>query len=181
VKSFANLVIALLVIFTPLCVSAEISEQDKAFMRECFALARFAMQRGDHPFGAVLVKDGKIIMRATNSVHTDSDVLRHAETNLIGTAFRSLGKEATKSSILYSSCEPCSMCCGAINLMDGYVTGLVYGLPAQRLVELVGAGNAMPSKPYFKWVGNGIEVRGPVLQAEAEEVIREYLALHHKR
>lgn len=183
-KLFANLVMALLFVFMPLCAPSQAADQaadqDEAFMRECFALARFAIQRGDDPFGAVLVKDGKIIMRAANAVRTDNDKLRHSETHLLTLALRELGKEATKGSTLYSSCEPCSMCCGAINLGDGYIVRLVYGLPGQRLVDLVGMGKAMSSQAFFKWVGNDIEVHGPVLEAEAEAVIREYLAQYGK-
>ncbi len=183
-KSFANLVMALILVLMPLCAplqaADQASDQDEAFMRECFALARFAIQRGDDPFGAVLVKDGAIIMRASNSVRTDNDKLRHAETNLIGLALRDLSRDAIKGSTLYTSCEPCSMCCGAINLMDGYIVRMVYGLPGQRLVEMVGMGKAMSSQGFFRWVGNDLVVHGPVLEAEAEAVIREYLELAGK-
>jgi tRNA(Arg) A34 adenosine deaminase TadA len=180
-KKYASLLLALVLVLLPLCASAEITRQDEVFMRECFALARKAIQRGDDPFGAVLVKDGKIIMRADNSVHTDDDFSRHAEINLMSAAIREYGAAGIKNSTLYSSCEPCVMCSGAIELGEGLIVRVVYGLPGQRLVEMVGEGKALSDKSFFKWAANRIKVEGPVLQAEAEEVIREYLAFHHRR
>lgn len=184
-KLFASLVMALLFVFMPLCTpvqaGGQAAGQDQAFMRECFALARSAIQRGDDPFGAVLVKDGKIIMRAANSVRTDKDFSRHAEINLLSAAIRGLGSAGIKDSTLYSSCESCVMCSGAIELGEGLVVRVVYGLPGQRLVEMVGEGKALSDHSFFKWAGNRIKVEGPVLQAEAEDVIREYLALRNAR
>jgi tRNA(Arg) A34 adenosine deaminase TadA len=180
-KKYACLVLMLAVVLLPACASAEITSQDEAFMRECFALARVAIQRGDDPFGAVLVQDGKIIMRAANATHTEDDFTRHAETSVLSAAVREYGAAGIKGTTLYSSCEPCMMCCGAIQLGEGLVVRLVYGLPAQRLVEMMGQGKPLLSQGFFAWADNPIKVEGPVLQSEAEEVIREYLALHHKR
>lgn len=180
-KEFACLLLALAFVFLPACASAEITSQDEAFMRQCFALARKSIDRGDDPFGAVLVKDGKIIMRADNTVHTEDDFSRHAEINLMSSAIQEYGAAGIKNTTLYSSCEPCVMCSGAIELGEGLIIRVVYGLPGQRLVEMVGEGKALSDASFFKWAANRIKVEGPVLQAEAEEVIREYLALHHRR
>ncbi len=180
-KKYPSLLLALVLVLLPLCAWAEITRQDEAFMRECFALARKSIDRGDDPFGAVLVKDGKIIMRADNSVFTEHDFSRHAEINLLTAAIGELGSAGIKGSTLYSSCEPCVMCGGAIELAEGLIVRVVYGLSGQRLVEMVGEGKALSDHSFFKWAGNRIKVEGPVLEAEAEDVIREYLALHHMR
>jgi tRNA(Arg) A34 adenosine deaminase TadA len=180
-KKFVCPLLALALFLLPACACAEISSQDEAFMRECFALARKSIQRGDDPFGAVLVKDGKIIMRADNTVHTDDDFSRHAEINLMSAAIREYGAAGIKDTTLYSSCEPCVMCAGAIELGEGLIVRMVYGLPGERLVEMVGEGKPLSDRSFYKWADNRIDVEGPVLQAEAEDVIREYLALHHKR
>jgi len=180
-KKIVSLLLAFLFGLLPLCAWAEITRQDEAFMRECFALARKSIDRGDDPFGAVLVKDGKIIMRADNSVFTEHDFSRHAEINLMSAAIQEYGAAGIKDTTLYSSCEPCVMCAGAIELGEGLIIRVVYGLPGQRLVEMVGEGKALSDHSFFKWAANRIKVEGPVLQAEAEDVIREYLALHHMR
>lgn len=175
-KTHACLLLALALALLPVCAPAATTSQDEAFMRECFALARQAIQRGDDPFGAVLVKDGEIIMRAANSVATDHDFSRHAEINLLSAAVREYGLAGVKGATLYSSCEPCIMCAGAIQLGGRAVSRVVYGLPGWRLVELTGEGRALSDKSFFQWAGNPITVEGPVLPAEAEAVVREYLA-----
>lgn len=174
-KKPAAPVLALIFVLLPLSAAPQSAGQDEAFMRECFALARQAIQRGDDPFGAVLVKDDKIIMRGVNSVHSDHDFSRHAEINLLSAAVREYGAEGIKGSTLYSSCEPCVMCSGAIELAENLVVRVVYGLPGQRLVEMVGDGEVLSDQSFFKWAGNRLKVEGPVLEAEAEAVIREYL------
>lgn len=175
-KTCTCLLLALALALLPVWAPAEITRRDEAFMRECFALARQAVQRGDDPFGAVLVKDGEIIMRAANSVSTDHDFSRHAEINLLSAAVRKYGLAGVKGSTLYSSCEPCVMCAGAIQLGGRAVARVVYGLPGRRLVELAGEGRALSDRAFFQWAGNPVKVEGPVLEAEAEAVVREYLA-----
>ncbi len=73
-----------------------------------------ARESGNHPFGAVLVLDGKIVLRAKNTVNTDRDPTAHAETNLMTKAIRNLSPEEIRRSTLYTSCEPCDMCTGKI-------------------------------------------------------------------
>ena len=66
------------------------------------------------PFGAVIVKDGEIIVRAKNSVVSDNDPTAHAEINAIRQAAGLLGTYDLSGCTLYSSCEPCPMCLAAI-------------------------------------------------------------------
>jgi tRNA(Arg) A34 adenosine deaminase TadA len=66
------------------------------------------------PFGAVVVKDGRIIAVGTNSVTTANDPTAHAEMNAIREACRALGTFQLTGCDLYTSCEPCPMCLGAI-------------------------------------------------------------------
>lgn len=66
------------------------------------------------PFGAVIVKEGKIIARATNTVTTSNDPTAHAEVNAIREACRVLGTFDLSGCEIYSSCEPCPMCLSAI-------------------------------------------------------------------
>ena len=90
------------------------TEQDKAFMREAIRLADESVKNGGGPFGAVIVKDGEIIAGRSNSVTLDNDPTAHAEVNTIREACRKLGTFDLSHCVIYTSCEPCPMCLGAI-------------------------------------------------------------------
>ena len=60
--------------------------EHEMFIKQVYQLAREAVAQGNHPFGALLVRDGVVILTAVNSIHTDHDVTRHAELNLISQA-----------------------------------------------------------------------------------------------
>ena len=66
------------------------------------------------PFAAVIVRDGKIIAEAANSVTTTNDPTAHGEVNAIRAACRDLGTFTLTGCEIYSSCEPCPMCLAAI-------------------------------------------------------------------
>jgi tRNA(Arg) A34 adenosine deaminase TadA len=84
------------------------------FMRAAIALARTKMRanRGG-PFGAVIVRDGKIIARGWNCVTSLQDPTAHAEIVAIRAACRRLGSFQLADCDLYTSCEPCPMCLAA--------------------------------------------------------------------
>ena len=91
-----------------------ITEQDKQFMREAIRLADESVKHGGGPFGAVIVKDGEIIAGSSNSVTIDHDPTAHAEVNTIRQACQKLGTFDLSGCTIYTSCEPCPMCLGAI-------------------------------------------------------------------
>ena len=91
-----------------------ITEQDKLFMREAIRLANESVERGGGPFGAVIVKDGEIVAGSSNSVTIDNDPTAHAEVNTIREACRKLRTFDLSGCTIYTSCEPCPMCLGAI-------------------------------------------------------------------
>ncbi|GAB3824558.1 MULTISPECIES: nucleoside deaminase [Hymenobacter] len=85
------------------------------FMREAIRLSVEQMQAGHGgPFGAVVVKDGRIIARGYNQVTSTNDPTCHAEVDAIRKACRELGTFQLTDCDLYTSCEPCPMCLGAI-------------------------------------------------------------------
>jgi tRNA(Arg) A34 adenosine deaminase TadA len=69
---------------------------------------------GGGPFGAVIVKNGKVIARAANTVTTTNDSTAHAEINAIRLACKELKTFDLSGCVLYASCEPCPMCLSAI-------------------------------------------------------------------
>ncbi len=84
-------------------------------MREAIRLSRSKMRRGDGgPFGAVVVKSGKIIARGWNCVTSANDPTAHAEVMAIREACRKLKRFEISDCELYTSCEPCPMCLAAI-------------------------------------------------------------------
>ena len=90
------------------------TEQDKEMMREAIRLADESVANGGGPFGAVIVKDGEIIAATSNRVTLDNDPTAHAEVNCIRMACKRLGTFDLSGCTIYTSCEPCPMCLGAI-------------------------------------------------------------------
>lgn len=84
-------------------------------MREAIALSTHNVKTGNGgPFAAVIVKDGRIIARGTNHVTTENDPTAHAEIVAIREACRTLGSFQLTGCDVYTTCEPCPMCLGAI-------------------------------------------------------------------
>lgn len=83
-------------------------------MRRAIALSEDSVRKGGGPFGAVIARDGEVIAEASNSVTLDHDPTAHAEVNAIRKATRLLGTFSLEGCEIYTSCEPCPMCLGAI-------------------------------------------------------------------
>ncbi len=85
------------------------------FMRRAIALARAHMETGEGgPFGAVIVRDGKVLAEGWNRVTSTCDPTAHAEVEAIRKACEKINNFSLQGSVLYTSCEPCPMCLGAI-------------------------------------------------------------------
>ena len=84
-------------------------------MRRAIALSRERMEAGDGgPFGAVVVRQGRIVGEGNNCVTTANDPTAHAEMVAIREACRTLDSFSLEGCDIYSSCEPCPMCLAAI-------------------------------------------------------------------
>lgn len=91
------------------------TEKDKEFMRRAIFLARKGMNaNAGGPFGAVIVKNGEIVAEGCNRVTSTNDPTAHAEIIAIRKACEKLGTFQLDGCALYTSCEPCPMCLGAI-------------------------------------------------------------------
>lgn len=85
------------------------------FMRRAIALASDNVRSGrGGPFGAVVVRDGRVLGEGANSVIRAKDPTAHAEVEAIRAACRALGTFTLKGAEIYASCEPCPMCLAAI-------------------------------------------------------------------
>lgn len=87
---------------------------DEEALRRAIALACENVAHGGGPFGAVVVRDGRIVGEGTNRVTLDNDPSAHAEVVAIRDACRRLGDFKLDGAVIYSSCEPCPMCWSAI-------------------------------------------------------------------
>ena len=86
----------------------------KKFMKRAIELSIESVKNGGGPFGAVIVKDEEIISEASNSVTKTNDPTAHAEVNAIRLAAKKLNTFNLSGCEIYTSCEPCPMCLGAI-------------------------------------------------------------------
>lgn len=91
------------------------TEQHKDFMRRAIELSRRKMNENcGGPFGAVIVKDGKVISEGWNMVTSSADPTAHAEVVAIRNACKHIKDFSLKGCDIYTSCEPCPMCLAAI-------------------------------------------------------------------
>jgi tRNA(Arg) A34 adenosine deaminase TadA len=87
----------------------------ETFMRKAIALSEQNLKTFDGgPFGAVIVKDGKVVAATGNTVNKDNDPTAHAEVNAIREACKKLRQSDLKGAVIYTSAEPCPMCLSAI-------------------------------------------------------------------
>lgn len=90
-------------------------EKHKEFLEQTIEMAKQNIDAGSGgPFGAIVVKDGKIVGKGVNLVTSSNDPTSHAEIVAIRDACKNLNSFQLDDCILYSSCEPCPMCLGAI-------------------------------------------------------------------
>lgn len=147
-----------------------VTDADLGHLRRAIALSAQARANGNHPFGALLVDQaGAVLAEAENSVTSDTDVTAHAETNLVRAASRGWQPAELAHCTLYSSCEPCAMCSGAIFWAG--IGRVVFALSVEGLMTvfdnrpdapLHGIGVSRLLQP-----GDGVTVSGPALEDEA--------------
>lgn len=94
------------------------------YLREAIRLAQANMDAGGRPFGAVIVRDGKVLMTAVNEIHKTNDPTSHAELNAIRAASSKLGSPSLAGCAVYASGHPCPMCMAAMRLAG--VTEVAY-------------------------------------------------------
>ncbi len=114
-------------------------KEDLEFIQQAIQLAKTGMQQGSGgPFGAVIVKDGKIIGQSYNKVYEAIDPTAHAEIAAIRDACQNIESRNLSGSTLYSSCEPCPMCFSAIYFAG--IERVVYAASHKDAGEIAGFG-----------------------------------------
>ena len=87
---------------------------NKELMRRAIELSKQSVRNGGGPFGAVIARNGEIVAEGSNCVTIDCDPTAHAEVSTIRKACKALGTYNLSGCEIYTSCEPCPMCFGAI-------------------------------------------------------------------
>lgn len=147
-------------------------EKDILFMKETIRLSRQAVKNGNEPFGAVLVKDDEIVFTNENQIYTKHDPTFHAEAGLIRRFCAETGITDLSDYTLYSSCEPCFMCCGAMVWVK--LGRLVYGASDIDLCNTLGAKGAECCELVFNNSPWKPEITAGVLREESLEVLESY-------
>ena len=151
---------------------------DEVFMEKAIELSRLAVEHGNEPFGAVLVKNDEIVFTNENQIYTKHDTTFHAEAGLIREFCAKTGISNLQEYTMYSSCEPCFMCSGAMVWVK--LGRLVYGASNIELENILGNQGCNCSKLVFDNSFWKPEVTEGVLRDESLEVLKEYFSKHKK-
>jgi guanine deaminase len=111
----------------------------EAYICEAVALAQSNVAAGGSPYGAVIVRDGAVLVRAANTVHATNDPSAHAEMVALREASQILGRRDLSDCVMYASGRPCPMCHAAMRLA-GFKKG--YFAYSAEEAEQYGAGSA---------------------------------------
>jgi tRNA(Arg) A34 adenosine deaminase TadA len=135
--------------------------EDERFLRRAIGLAAAARSRGEGPFGSLLVGPaGTALVEEMNTVHSDRDISAHPELKIARWAGRELSAEDAAGSTLYTSCEPCGMCAGAIECSG--IGRVMFALSDTQLAAV------QPRHP------SSVRVVGPALFDEARIPLEGY-------
>lgn len=148
-------------------------DDDTRHLREAIVASRQALDAGNMPFGASLVKDGKLLWVSQNNQRTSADCTGHAEVVLVREARAALGPEVTQGATVYASGEPCVMCAGA--MFWAGIRRVVYAATTPDIEAALG-GPSLPVRCADALVGSqpAVSVEGPMLRDEAVAVLRRF-------
>ena len=152
--------------------------QDEVFMRQAIQLSAAAVKHGNEPFGAVLVKDDQVVFTNENQIYTRHDPTFHGEAGLIREFCGATGITDLQEYTLYSSCEPCFMCSGAMVWVK--LGRLVYGASNIDLEHILGNKGCNCSKMVFDNSFWQPRVTDGVLREDALEILKKYFESHRK-
>jgi len=147
-------------------------EKKIELLKRSVEVSKQARANGNTPFGAILADgEGNILLESENVELTTHKCTGHAETQLMEMASQKYNKEFLWDCILITTCEPCSMCSGAIYW--GNVGNVIYGLEETELLRLTGDNEQnptfnLPCRNIFDAGQKDIIVEGPFVEVAAE-------------
>lgn len=138
------------------------THDEKELLRRAIELAAEARANGNPPFGSLLAsQDGRVLAEERNTTLTDDDISAHPELKLARWAARELDPETAATTTMYTSCQPCGMCTGAIQRSG--LGRVVFALSEDQLNGL---------KPGGGWPH--VPQEGPALYDEARVPVEGY-------
>ena len=141
---------------------------DERYMREALEEAQLAFDLGEVPVGCVIVRDGEVIARGHNMTETLKDPTVHAEMNALRDAARKLGGWRLPGCSVYVTCEPCSMCAGA--MVWARIEKLYIGADDPK----AGACGSVLDVASNKTLNHQIEVHRGILQDECSGILKDF-------
>jgi tRNA(adenine34) deaminase len=146
----------------------ERSPSDELWMEEALRLAQRALEAGEVPIGAVVVRNGEIVGRGWNRNISDSDPSAHAEIVALREAGATLGNHRLEDCEVFATIEPCAMCAGAIT--HARVRRLIYGADDAK----AGAVRSVLQVLNHPQLNHRMEVRVGVLAGRSAELLQAF-------
>ena len=137
-------------------------------MAEALRSAQRALEAGEVPVGAVVVRDGRIVGRGWNRNLADNDPTAHAEIIALREAARNVGTYRLGDCELFATIEPCAMCAGAV--VHARIRRLVYGADDPK----AGAVRSVLAVINHPQTNHQIEIQGGVLAGRSAEILQEF-------
>lgn len=137
-------------------------------MEEALRCAQRALEAGEVPVGAVVVRDGRIVGRGWNRNIADSDPTAHAEVLALREAGITVGNRRLEGCELFVTIEPCAMCSGA--MVHARIRRLVYGADDPK----AGAVHSVMQVLNHRQLNHKVEVRSGVLAGRSAEVLQTF-------
>jgi tRNA(Arg) A34 adenosine deaminase TadA len=143
-----------------------VNHDDERRLRRAIELAASARDAGNPPFGSLLVgPDGTVLAEERNTTVADRDITAHPELKLARWAARELDPATAAGTTMYTSCQPCGMCAGAIERSG--LGRVVFALSGEQL-DAMKPGGGFPPVPQ----------EGPALPQEARAPVEGYYSPH---
>jgi len=141
---------------------------DELWMEEALRAAQRALEAGEVPVGAVVVRDGRVVGRGWNRNIAESDPTAHAEVVALREAGSTVGNHRLGDCELFVTIEPCAMCAGAI--AHARLKRLVYGAEDPK----AGAVRSVMQVVNQPQLNHQLEIRGGVLAGRSSELLQEF-------
>ena len=148
--------------------NASLAAPDELLMEEALRCAQRALESGEVPVGAVVVRDGRVVGRGWNRNLADHDPTAHAEIVALRDAATALGNHRLGDCELFATIEPCAMCAGA--LIHARIRRLVYGAEDPK----AGAVQSVLQVLNHPQLNHRMDVRGGVLAGRSAEILQEF-------
>ncbi len=149
---------------------------DEQFIKIAIKMALNAREAGNEPFGAILVKNDEIVMYGENKINSFCDPTHHAEIGLIRTFCSENNIFDLSDYTLYTSCEPCVMCTGA--MVWSKLGKIVYSVSHDQLAKIAGSNIMISSKEVIDKSPHKPILVEQVLNAEGLKVFEGYSFSH---